>query len=164
MAEQEIDSLDPQTYHRVVAPALQVAADTAASRGDPDLYNDMPSMLALMAMVHGLSDCLCAAESPDQTRQLALERAPAGACVMVLQESGLDEVQVADCLWALSAAYGQLVERGVIGPERGLVDDAWQHQHAGEREAAIGVLGLAAARVVAAIDQWERGRGHDPDE
>ncbi|HYW04726.1 MAG TPA: hypothetical protein VFA86_12375 [Gammaproteobacteria bacterium] len=159
MPEQDIHSLDPQTYHQVVAPALQVAADTAASRGDPDLYNDMASMLALVAMVHRLSDCLRAAEAPGEALQSALEQAPAGACVMVLQESGLDDAQVGDCLWALSTAYGQLTEQGVIGAERALVDDAWQHLRAGEREAAIGVLGLAAARVVAAIDGWEQRRG-----
>lgn len=158
MPDQDIRSLDPQSYHRVVAPALQVAADTAASRGDPDLYNDMPSMLALMAMVHGLADCLRADRPTGEELQSALEQAPAGACVMVLQESDLDDAQVGDCLWALSAAYAQLSERAVIGPERGLVEDAWQHLQAGEREAAIGVLGLAAARLVAAIDDWEQRR------
>ncbi len=158
MPDQDINSLDPETYHRVVAPALQVAAEVAAGRGDPQLYNDMASMLALMALVAGLCECLRADGECDDGTQQALAQAPMGACVMVLQESALADAQINDCLWALSAAYAQLSEQGVIGSERRLVRDAWAHLHQDERVAARGVLGLAAAAVVAAVDDWEQAR------
>ena len=51
-----VDGLLPEEYQQVVAPALKAAADLAAARGDPYLFNDLPSMLALMILVKGLAD------------------------------------------------------------------------------------------------------------
>ena len=49
-------SLPAEPYHQIVSPALQVCAELAAVRGDPDLYNDMASMLALRTLIQRFGD------------------------------------------------------------------------------------------------------------
>ena len=46
-----VDGLLPEEYQQIVAPAMKAAADLAAARGDPYLFNDLPSMLTLMVLV-----------------------------------------------------------------------------------------------------------------
>lgn len=156
MPDMEQAGLSPRDYHRLVAPALKVCADLAAKRGDPVLYNDMPSMLALMALVAGLAECYRSEGGAAPAETLA--RTPLAACWMVLQESSLAEVQVDDCLHALELAYGQLERSAVLGPERELVARAWRDLEAGDSERGSGILQLAASQVAEAIDRWEAQR------
>lgn len=156
MSDAERAGLSHEDYHRLVAPALKVCAELAAKRGDPVLYNDMPSMLALMALVGGLVECYREQRGTAQPETLA--RTPLAACWMVLRESSLAEAQVDDCLHALELAHDQLERAGVLGAERELVARAWRDLEAGEGERASGVLQLAAAQVAEAIDQWEAER------
>ncbi len=155
----EIPSLPAAQYHLIVSPVLQVTAELAAVRGDPDLYNDMASMLALMALVRALADC-CLEAHPDESPAVreAIEAAPAGACVMVLNRGELIQEQISDCIWALETATRQLVEARVLGRERKLAREAWRLLGDGDREGAIQRLKLAATGIVNAVDQWERER------
>lgn len=147
--------LAPHDYNRLVAPALEVSAKLAASRGDPYLYNDMPCMLALMSLITGLVECYRTdgGAAPADT----LARTPLAACWMVLHESDLSEAQVNDCLRALEAAHEQLTAAGVIGPERERIASAWHDFEQGESKRASGQLRLAASQVAQAVDAWEAG-------
>ncbi len=120
-------SLADNEYHLIVAPVLQVAAELAAVRGDPELFNDMPSMLALKTLVKRLGQ-LYLAQHPDTDASLreAIESAPEGACAMALKRAELDEVQSTECMWSLNEAARQLEAAGVIGPEEELARDAWR--------------------------------------
>lgn len=152
-------SLPPAEYHLIVAPVLQVTAETAAARGDPDLFNDMPSMLALMALVRALGECY-RQQAPDAAETLheAIEAAPMGACLMALHRGELDESQIKDCSWALEKATTQLVEAGVLGRERPLAADALRLLMSGDRDGARELLKRAAIGIVMDIDRWERTR------
>lgn len=152
-------SLPPAEYHLIVAPVLQVTADIAAARGDPDLFNDMPSMLALMALVRALADCY-RRDAPEKAEAVrdALKAAPMGACLMALHRSELDESQINDCTWALEKATTQLVEAGVLGRERPLAEEAYRLLTGNDRAGAIERLKGAATGIVMEIDRWERTR------
>ena len=156
MADVEQLGLAPQDYHRLVAPALEVCAKLAAQRGDPDLYNDMPCMLALVSLVGGLVECYRADGGAAPAATLA--RTPLAACWMVLHESSLSEAQIDDCLRALEGAHEQLSTAGVIGPERERIASAWRELERGETRRASGLLWLAASQVAQAVDEWEAGR------
>ncbi|HEV2321494.1 MAG TPA: hypothetical protein VGT42_03955, partial [Gammaproteobacteria bacterium] len=105
-------------YQVLAAPALQVAAEQAARRGDPHLFNDMPSMLALLGMVSALVHTYLEGKpGPDASPREALEAAPLAVCALVFTESGLDAPTVEQCLRALSGAYLQLLRQGILGPQ-----------------------------------------------
>jgi hypothetical protein len=153
--------LTPEEYQLLAAPALQIAAQVAAQRGDPHLYNDMPSMLALLGMVSGLTHAYLRQQpapfSEISTRQ-ALETAPLAVCALVFTESELTALQAQDCLRALSAAYLQLLRQGVLGPQDAYVDRAFQQLLAGERLAAERNLRQAALNMAGAVENWESAR------
>lgn len=158
-ASSQAPSLPQDQYHQIVSPALQVAAELAAVRGDPELYNDMASMLALRTLVQRFGDFYLDKhpESDDELRT-AIAGAPKGACVMALQRAELDEKQMRECLWALDTASDQLTEAGVIGCEKEHAMAAWRQLGGGNRKHALDKLKLAAGVLVTAIDQWERER------
>lgn len=156
----EIAGLNPSEYHRIVAPALKVTADVAASRGDPMLLNDMASMLALLRIAsllgeHELAD---PARAPDASARPVIENAPQGACVMVLQEGELEREAITDCLQALERAYVMLEADGVFGGDYEPVLSAWQYLRDGRNDAAERVLKRIASNLVDAIDRWEATR------
>lgn len=155
-----IPSLPADEYHLIVSPVLQATAEIAAARGDPDLYNDMASMLALMALVQALGDCYLQQRS-DETAAVreAVEAAPTGACLMVLNRSELDSDQIGDCVGALQAATRQLVAAQVLGREQKLAREAWQCLLDNDRAGAVTRLKRATVGIVTDIDQWERARG-----
>ncbi|HET6655261.1 MAG TPA: hypothetical protein VFH57_03350 [Gammaproteobacteria bacterium] len=157
-----LPSLPAAEYHRIVAPVLQVTAEIAAVRGDPDLFNDMPSMLALMTLVTALADCYLQ-QNPGEADAVseAVKAAPTGACLMVLNRGEMEQAQINDCIWALQAGMTQLVEARVLGRERKLAQDAWQLLADGDRDGAVERLKRAATGIVMDIDQWERARGED---
>lgn len=146
------DAIDADTYHAVVGPALQAAAEIAAERGDPTLAADMPAMLALIELVSGLSAQYSDAESDNP--QDWLHGAPAAACVMVMQEARLEQAAIGQCLAALEAAYSQLAEHEVTTAAQELIYRAGLQLQAGERKQAQATLKQATRSVVGAIEAW----------
>lgn len=155
-------TLAADQYHRIVSPALQVTAELAAVRGDPELYNDMASMLALRAIVTTLGEFYLEdnANAPETTRA-AIKAAPEAACTMVLERAELDNKQFSECLWALDAAEKQLAAAQVFGKEREPARAAWRELESGNRDNAVARLKFAAGALVGDIDNWERQRDTD---
>lgn len=152
--------LTPGEYQLLAAPALQAAAELAAQRGDPHLYNDMASMLALLGMVSALVHAYLAdsARPADVSAQQALEAAPLAVCALVFTESGLEAVQVDECLRALSAAYLQLLRQGVLGPQEAYVEKAYGELRAGRGGEGFQALRMAGLAMTKAVDGWEARR------
>jgi hypothetical protein len=156
MSESAEGLLTPMEYQLLAAPALQATADIAAQRGDPHLYNDMASMLALLGTVTALTHAylqqpLTAGSSPREI----LEVAPLSVCALVFTESGLEAAEVEQCLRALSQAYLKLLKEGVLGPQGGLVEKGFTELMAGERASALQSLRQAAQAMTRAVDAWE---------
>jgi hypothetical protein len=154
--------LTAEEYQLIAAPALQIAAQVAAQRGDPYLYNDMPSMLALLGMVSGLTHAYLQRQPspfPEMSPRQVLETAPLAVCALVFTESGLSALQVQDCLRALSAAYLQLLRQGVLGPQDAYVDKAFRQLLEGNRPAAERTLRQAALSMARGVENWESGQG-----
>lgn len=150
-------------YRFVVAPPLAAAAETAAERGDPQLFNDMASMLALSWMVEALVGRyreMVPAEQRTSTEQ-ALDAAPLGACALVFTESDLDEDTVGECLGALRQAGRMLQADGVDRAGREALDEAWAALRDEQHEQAIEQLRECTRRMTDAIDAWEAARGAD---
>lgn len=153
--------LTPVEYQLLAAPALQVAAELAAQRGDPHLYNDMASMLALLGMVSALVHAYLEDGSGGASPRPELEAAPLAVCALVFTESGLEASRVDACLRALSTAYLQLLRQGALGPQDAYVEKAYGELKSGRGPAGLQSLKLAASAMARAVDAWEirRGRG-----
>lgn len=162
MTEQSDDivGLNPDEYHRIVAPVLKIMAQIAADRGDPMLLNDMASMLAVWHCVGALGECELTdpARSPDASPRDMVEQAGRGACVMVLQEGEMDREVIADCLGALRRAHDMLAADGVFDASQEPLTRAWHHLRAEQNEAGEQVLRQSATALVEAIDAWEMAR------
>ncbi len=156
--------LESGEYARVVAPALAAAAETAAERGDPKLFNDMASMLALMWMVSALVSRFREAVPAEQcaSSEEALKAAPLGACALVFTESGLEESAVDECLSALHSAGRMLEAERIHEAGRASLDEAWQALERGQHEAGIEALRHCARELATAVDSWEAARGRPP--
>ena len=150
------DALDPATYHRVVGPALQAAAETAAKRGHKYLFDDMPAMLALVDMVTRLAD-LYREHYPEVATDKAdlIDKAATAACVMVFQEAELPPDAIGQCLAALETAYRQVNEQAVLDPGVRYVAMAWSHLDDEERRDAHHCLTQACEHMIAAIETWQ---------
>jgi hypothetical protein len=154
--------LTPVEYELLAAPALQVAAEVAAQRGDPHLYNDMASMLALLGTVTALTHAYLQQDIPQgSSSREVLERAPLAVCALVFTESGLEAPQVEQCLRALSQAYLQLLQSGVLGPQEGLVEKGFEQLMAGNRPQALQSLRQGVQAMAKAVDAWEATRSPD---
>lgn len=155
----DVGSLPASEYHAIVAPALEVCAELAAARNDPDLYNDMASMLVLRVLVQALGECFLEEHATaSASLRKVLAAAADGACGMVLKRGELSAAQLGECLWALQTATGQLTDAHVFDQDQKLIHAAWRHLSAGNRKDAIGQLTLAAGGMATAIDTWERER------
>ncbi|HET7313336.1 hypothetical protein [Salinisphaera sp.] len=154
------ESLDRATYNRVVGPALQAAAETAAKRGHKHLFDDMAAMLALVEMVTRLAD-LYRAHDPQAAAEKAtlIDNAATAACVMVFQEAELPPEAIGQCLAALETAYEQIQAQSVIEPGRRYIAMAGSHLDDQEREDARHCLIQASEHIIAAIEAW-RGESH----
>ena len=150
--------LAPAEYQLLAAPALEAAAQVAAERGDPHLYNDMASMLGLLGMVSCLTHAYLQQNVPGASDREQLEAAPMAVCALVFTESGLQAPEVEQCLRALSLAYLKLLKEGVLGPQDALVEQAFVEFMAGERAAGLRNLRLAAQAMARAVDAWERAQ------
>ncbi|WP_423822636.1 hypothetical protein V5738_01535 [Salinisphaera sp. SPP-AMP-43] len=155
------DALDPATYHRIVGPALQAAADTAAKRGHKYLFDDLPCMLALVEMVTRLADLYrehypeAAAEKP-----VLLDNAATAACVMVFQEAELPPDAIGQMLAALEAAYQQVHDQSVIDGGSRYIAMGWSHLDDDDREDAKHCLAQATEQIAAAIEVWQGDAAH----
>jgi hypothetical protein len=154
--------LNSVEYGLLVAPALAAAAEVAAERGDPHLFNDMASMLALMWMVSGLASAYRQAvpESQWSSPKPALEAAPLGACALVFTESDLDQSAVDECLSSLIRAGQMLEAEGVHEAGKEGIAASWAALQNDEHESAIASLQAAARAIAVAIDGWEAQRGN----
>ncbi|HEX7965891.1 MAG TPA: hypothetical protein VF651_09255 [Gammaproteobacteria bacterium] len=151
--------LTPVEYQLLAAPALQAAAEVAAQRGDPYLYNDMASMLALLGGVTTLTHAYLQQDLPVEASPRAeLERAPLAVCALVFTESGLEAPEVEQCLRALFQAYLKLLKEGVLGPQEALIEKAYVELMAGKRAAALQSLRFGMLAMAKAIDMWEAAR------
>jgi hypothetical protein len=131
----------------------------AAQRGDPHLYNDMPSMLALLGTVTALTHAYLQLELPvESSPREILERAPLAVCALVFTESGLEASLVEQCLRALSQAYLQLLKEGVLGPQEGLVEAGFDQLMAGNRLLGLQSLRQGVSTMAKAVDVWEAAR------
>lgn len=154
------EGLFPEEYQAVVAPAMQAAAELAAARGDPYLYNDLACMLALMVMVRDLADLYQDQWGPlGQTSGAeAFTAAPMAACVMVLSEYEVEPKSIESMTLALSQAYEQIAADNVFGPERVTIQKAWDARNDCAIDRANAYMRQAAAATAAAIDAWEGRR------
>jgi hypothetical protein len=160
------DALDPQTvlnpneYKLLVAPVLQVVTEIAAKRGDPQCFNDLPSMVAIMALSTGLSTGYWKEWGGlgEASEEDAVMSAPLGACVMVLQNAGLQAEKINDMVLGLANGFRQLVVDGVVGSEQEIVQGAWRQMVSGDMNAAREQLKHAAMAVVIAVETWEDRR------
>lgn len=165
MSRQESDSmaelhLASAEYRHVVAPALAAAAETAAERGDPQLFNDMASMLALVWMVDGLVERYRKAVpmADRASSEQSLDAAPLGTCALVFTESELDEETVSECLKALGQAGRMLADDGVHRAGTEALESGWQALRNDEHETAIERLRDCARAMAEAVDRWEENR------
>lgn len=155
MKASKLPALDADRYAQVVAPALKVAADLAARRGDPHLFNDMAAMLTLRRQVEILARCANAGTAEDP----ALTMAPQAACVMPLQEGKLPPEAVNDCLQALENASELLEAAGAFSSGEVDTVKAWQAVKSDDMDTAHELLKRGAGAMVAAVDEWEKNRG-----
>lgn len=151
----DLSALNQDAYHAVVGPALQVAAEAAAKRGDPTLHADMPAMLALVDISTHLAHLYLETYPDSDVDKSKLESAPAAACVMVLQEAEMEQDSVDQCLLALQKAYEQMYDQDVVSAARPFIAHAWEHLVDDQREQAHGCLTMAANTIIAAIEAWQ---------
>ena len=156
----KLDGLLPEEYQAIIAPAMKAAADLAAARGDPHLYNDLACMLALRTLVRDLADLYqdqwgsLGQHSPPEV----MKAAPTAACVMVLNEYELEPDSITHMVDALDRAAATLADQGIFGAERLAVQKAWEAQQDGRGEVADAYMRQAAIQVANAIDGWEARR------
>jgi hypothetical protein len=153
----QTDGLLPEEYQAVIAPAMQAAAELAAARGDPYLYNDLACMLTLMVLVRDLADLY-----QDQWGALGqtsvpslFAAAPQAACVMVMTEYEIEPSSIRSMTAALARAHEQISNDNVFGPERVQIQKAWAARNANNVDTANAFMRQAATATATAIDAWE---------
>lgn len=151
------ENLKPEEYQAVIGPSLHAVADVAAARGDPDLFNDLPSMLALMALVKDLGDlyqhhwgAMGQLSSP-----AVYEAAPLAACLIVLQEQEVQQESIEPMVQSLAKAYDMLRSENLLGREAIDVQKAWDAHLADNPDLAHTHMKQAARTVTNLIDTWE---------
>lgn len=152
--------LNPEEYQMIVAPSLKVAADLAATRGDPKLFQDLPSMLCLMHLVATLSRFYQEewAVMESMSTEGSLRDAPLAACAMVLAEGGVEQDQARPLLHALSAAYGQVDGAGLTEAVNIEIHLAWRAMTESRFEQFMALLEQAAKKLAVSIDAWEKSK------
>ena len=154
------DWLSPEEYQMIIAPSLKVAAELAASRGDPTLFKDMASMLCLIHMVSRLRDyyvdewAVMSAMSSDTS----LQKAPEAACMMVLTEGNVDKAEVVTMVSSLNRGYDMLIDAGITAACDVDIKRAWEAMKTNEAEQFMVLLEQSAKKFVMALDGWEKTR------
>ncbi|ORU89639.1 MAG: hypothetical protein A6F71_01330 [Cycloclasticus sp. symbiont of Poecilosclerida sp. M] len=144
----------------IVAPCLKVAAELAASRSDPKLFKDLPSMLCLMHLIESLGALHIKqkAQLNPMLNQAAISKAPKAACMMVLAEGGVDKEQSASLISSLALAYKKVLEAELTKACDDEIHKAWAALKDGSQEQFLALLEQAAKKFVVALDSWERTR------
>ncbi|MEO1889305.1 MAG: hypothetical protein ABGX33_05260 [Cycloclasticus sp.] len=154
------DWLSPEEYQMIVAPSLKVAAELAASRGDPQLFQDLPSMLCLMYLVTGLKDYYVDewALVSGMSNEESLNKAPEAACMMVLTEGNVEKSELGTMIDALNRAYQRILPEGVCDEANIDLKRAWESIKKNENEQFLAQLEQAAKKFVQSLVNWERAR------
>jgi len=158
--QQEPDWLSPEEYQIIVAPSLKVSAELAASRGDPKLFQDLPSMLCLIYLVSSLKDFYIEewAVLSGMSSEESLSNAPEAACMMVLTEGNVGKSELGPMMDALNRAYQQVSSDGVCDDADVDLRRAWECMKKSEHEQFLAQLEQAAKKFVMALDVWEKKR------
>lgn len=158
--ESQPDWLSPEEYQMIVAPSLKVAAELAASRGDPTLFQDMPSMLCLIHLVSRLKDYYVDewAVMTSMSSDASLQKAPEAACMMVLTEGNVDKSELSVMVDALNRAYQQVSNADITGDVDHLIARAWAAMKENQHEQFLVLLEQASKKFVLVVDGWERRR------
>jgi len=161
MNKNQPDWLSPEEYQMIVGPSLKVAAELAASRGDPTLYQDLPSMLCLMHLVTSLKDYYVDewAVMSAMSSHASLHKAAEAACMMVLTEANVGKEELGLMINSLGRAYQQVIEADITLESDTDIKRAWEALKVSEHEQFLALLEQAAKKFVIAIDSWERA-GH----
>ena len=160
MTEHQPDCLSPEEYQMIIGPSLKVAAELAASRGDPTLFKDLPSMLCLMYLVSHLRDYYVDewAVLNAMSSETSLQKAPEAACMMVLTEGNVAKAELNSMIHSLNRAY-QLVSDAQIMKEAEVdMQRAWEALKVSQHEQFLALLEQAAKKFVIALDRWEKSR------
>ncbi|HIG80031.1 MAG TPA: hypothetical protein EYQ47_08690 [Cycloclasticus sp.] len=154
------DWLSPEEYQMIVAPSLKVSAELAASRGDPKLFQDLPSMLCLMYLVSSLKDYYIDewALVSGMSNEESLHKAPEAACMMVLTEGNVAKSELGSMISALNRAYQQVKAEDVCIAADVDLKSAWEAMKKGEHEQFLVQLEQAAKKFVQSLNRWEKVR------
>jgi len=154
------DWLSPEEYQMIVAPSLKVAAELAASRGDPKLFQDMACMLCLIHMVSRLKNYYVDewAVMSAMSSETSLQSAPEAACMMVLTEGNVDKGELSSMISSLNRAYELVVEADISKACDTDIKRAWDAMKKNDYEQFIALLEQSAKKFVLALDGWEKTR------
>lgn len=160
MSENQLDWLSPEEYQMIIGPSLKVAAELAASRGDPTLFKDLPSMLCLMYLVGHLKDYYVDewAVLSAMSSETSLQKAPEAACMMVLTEGNVDKAELSSVISALNRAYQQVVDAQIMTEADVDIKRAWEAMKVSEHEQFLALLEQAAKKFIMNLDSWEKSR------
>jgi hypothetical protein len=152
--------LDPEDYQVIVAPSLKVAAELAASRGDPKLFKDLPSMLSLIHLVSSLGAIHIeeTAILNPMSNKGSIREAPEAACMMVLAEGNVEKDQAGSLLNSLKLAYQQVLGANITTACDAEITKAWSAFKENRQEQFLAHLEQAAKIFVMSLDNWERTR------
>ncbi len=158
--KKEPDWLSPEEYQMIVAPSLKVCAELAASRGDPTLFQDLPSMICLVHLVTRLKDyyieewvVLSATSS-----EASLQRVPEAACMMVLTEGNVAKDELSSMIDSLNKAYEMVKAAGIGVDADGDIQKAWGFMKKSKNEQFLALLEQVAKKFVIEIDGWEKAK------
>jgi len=154
------DWLSPEEYQMIVAPSLKVAAELAASRGDPKLFQDMACMLCLIHMVSRLKNYYVDewAVMSAMSSETSLQSAPDAACMMVLTEGNVDKGELSSMISSLNRAYELVVEADISKACDTDIKRAWDAMKKNDYEQFMALLEQSAKKFVLALDGWEKTR------
>ena len=161
MSENQPDWLSPEEYQMIIGPSLKVAAELAASRGDPTLFKDLPSMLCLMYLVSNLKDYYVDewAVLSAMSSEASLQKAAEAACMMVLTEGNVDKAELSSMISSLNRAYQQVVDAKIMVDADVDIKRAWEAIKVSQHEQFLALLEQAAKKFVMTLDSWEKTRG-----
>jgi len=144
----------------IVAPSLKVAAELAASRGDPKLFQDMACMLCLIHMVNELKRYYVDewAVMSAMSTEASLQSAPEAACMMVLTEGNVDKAELGPMISSLNRAYDMVIRSEVSEACDVDIKRAWEAMKTNDYEQFMALLEQSAKKFVLALDGWEKAR------
>ena len=151
--------LTPDEYLAVVAPVLEICTALAAERGDPLLYNDLPSMLAVTLLIDGMGELHRAASAPlgQVAEQGVYRELPFAVAVMVLLEGGVESPRLEQMETALRAIHARVASGPELEAPQLLVAPAWVAVLERRDADARAALRIAARRIIAVVESLDTG-------